>query len=200
MHGARLDVGCRVGDIVLKFVLYAAYVGNHLAVAVVGLIGHIVVDPECSVPAECKHVAVARGIAARHTLNRTVHWHIHTGVGVVDSEPQNTFHSLGHILAQLCHKAESGLLGGNGAFVGVLNTVDGECHRTPAVGHLERAGSDILCHVEGCVLEVVAHSPLHVAHRYRACGLYPQGHRLSLGLVDPGEPAIDIVVGVFLEE
>ena len=98
--------------------------GNHLAVAVESLIGHIVVDPECKRPRECGHLPFPGHSAAAHAESNSAgsgHM-ILRGVAVVDSEPQNTFIALELSLRSCATKLNPVCWVAMARYVGVLNT------------------------------------------------------------------------------
>lgn len=174
-----------LGNGVFKFRLHAADVGNHERIAVVGLVGYVVVNPEVGVPVESVHVAM--GELGRSLAHTAEHGEVNARIGVVGSEPEEAAEFGGHIVAELSYKREAGLLGGYGAFMGVFHRIDLERHRTPAVGNFVWTGTNVVGHIVGGTLEMVAHGPLHVGGRERFLGFYPKWHRVAFGAVDPGQ-------------
>ena len=172
-------------DRILKFILHTADVGNHLRITVICLIGDHIICPESRCTADIIEIAVTHLITVRHCCLRRIHRSIDTCVGVVTAKPQSSSHSRRDTVGKLCHKRESGLLGGNRAFMEILHGINLPVHRTPAIRHIKRTGTDIFGHVHGRILIMVTHHPLHIAHCDRFFRLDPQRHRIAFAIHGP---------------
>ena len=161
--------------VVLEGIGLGAHVRGHDIVHLVAGVGDAVVNPERGVGRIMQQVSVAHAEAVRDLLDGGVDGGEVRGGGVVRAEPQDAAHHVRDIVAGLSHHPETGLLGGDGALidVGVAFRVL-EFHGTPAVRKGVAAGADVLGHVHGGALEVVAHDIGHFLYAHLLARIHEQ--------------------------
>ena len=147
----------------LEAVLFLVDVLDHVVIAAIDEVADLGEGPECGGGGVLDHGAVALLVFVRDLGDAAEHGHIAAAGGVIDAEPEDAAEHVGQPVAALGHEGEAGLLGGGGALVDVLLTVVFPVHRSPAIGALVRAGAEVLGHVHGGALVMVAHSGHHEA-------------------------------------
>ena len=184
---------------VLQLLLHLADILNHEAVFMVSHVGHPVVHPESGGPREVEQIAIAHPIALRHTHGGGINGIEDSHIRIVHTEPEDATNLIRQPLTHLRNNDKAGLLRSDRTLVGIFHAIYLEGHRTPTIGHLIRACTGILGHIQIGSLIMVAHALLHILHGELTIGLDIERHRL-LGRIALDKVCILVHRGIILPE
>ena len=193
-HGhAVYGMRAALGLVPLEGVDLGAHMRCHDIVHLVAGIGDAVVDPERRRSRVVEHVSVPLLEALGH-LGSTGVDGSEIGRGrIVGSEPENTAHDVGNIVACLAHHPEARLLGGDGTLVHIGLAVKLEFHGAPAVRKGVATRADVLGHIHGRTLVVVSHDIGNFLDTGLLAGIHEQW-QVSVKVV--AQHVVQVVVGI----